>query len=280
MPLDRPFVLGELGHVGVAVVDGLEVVGRRVQQVARGHLGVRRAGVEQRGARRQVLQRGDQPVEVDGLAGLGGQAAGHPHQEVLGRLDGPPGLGVAEQVAVVDGAQAGELEEVGAVVVDGLVEHAGVGLHEVGGRVADEAQQAARGDGLGEAADALVADLLLGVGGEQAGAEPGVAGFLADQRGGGADRQLVEFDGAGAVAEPADRAGGDAHAVHAVEAVAAALHAPHDLGDVDGLEAAVALAHPHRGVDRPGLGRAGIGRHPGGAAVGCRIRRRVGALLA
>lgn len=101
---DPAGVLGELGHVGVGGVDGLERVRRRVEQVARRQLRVGGAGVEQRRAGRQVVQRRHEPVEGGGLLHRRGQPAGHPEQEVLRRLDHLAALGMTEQVAVIDGA--------------------------------------------------------------------------------------------------------------------------------------------------------------------------------
>ena len=62
--------LRQLRHLGVARVDRVEVVARAVDEVARRHLGVPGAGVEQRRRARQVGQRRHQPVEPDRLAGI------------------------------------------------------------------------------------------------------------------------------------------------------------------------------------------------------------------
>ena len=135
--------LREAGDVGVALVDALEGVLGRVQQVARAHLGVPGAGVEQRGARRQVGERRHEVVEADGLVGVGGEAAGGAQEEVLRGLGDLAGLGMTEQVAVVDGAETEELELAVPIGVDGGVERGCVGGDELGDLVTDEAE----GDG-------------------------------------------------------------------------------------------------------------------------------------
>ncbi len=61
------------------------------------------------------------------------------------------------------------------------------------------------------------AHLLVDERGEQAGGKAAVARLLADQRGRGADRQLVELLGGGPVVQAADRAGRDAHRIDALE---------------------------------------------------------------
>ena len=96
-----------------------------------------------------------------------------------------------------------------------------------------------------ERGDALPADLLVDVGGQQAGGQPRVLRFLAGHLGRGLDRQLVELGGGGAVVQTADRPRGDPHRIHVVQTVGAPLDRPHDLVDVDGLGVAVALGHPH-----------------------------------
>ncbi len=248
--------LREPGDVGVALVDALQGVLGRVQQVAARHLRVNGAGVEQRGRRRQVRQRRDQVVEADRLGGVGRQAAADPQEEVLRGLDHLACLGVAQQVAVVHGAQPEELEVAVALGVDGGVELRGVGLDEGEHVVADQAQAVAEGDRLGEPGDVLVAHLLVDADREQAGGELGVVRLLHDEPRGGADRQLVELAGGGAVGERRDGAGGHHHRVHAEQPLRGAGHGVDDLVDVDRLEGAVALAHLHAGSR--GLGRAGL----------------------
>lgn len=57
--------LGELGDIGVALVDTVEAVVRGVEEVAARHLRVSRPGIEQGRARREVGQRRHQPVQAD-----------------------------------------------------------------------------------------------------------------------------------------------------------------------------------------------------------------------
>ena len=214
------------------------------------------AGVEQRRAARQVGQRGHQAVELDRLGRALRQPAGHPHHEVLRRLDHQTGGGVAQQVTVVDRTQAEVLEPVVGVEVDREVELAGVVLDEAGGLLADQALGVAQADGLAEGGDALVADLLLDVRGQQPRGEPGVLRLLADHLGGGLDAEPVELGGGGAVVQAADGAGGDPHRVDVGEVAADAVDRPDDLVDVDVLGVAVALEHLHGGA-ADGLGRHG-----------------------
>ncbi len=153
--------LRQLGDVGVALVDALEAVLGRVEQVAARHLAVRGARVEQRRARRQVGQRRHQVVEANRLVDVGAQPAGDAQEEVLRRLDDLTARGVAQQVTVVHGAQAEELEAAITVGVDGRVERRGVGVDEREHLVGHEALGVADGDRLGEPRDVLVADLFV-----------------------------------------------------------------------------------------------------------------------
>ncbi len=240
--------LRQLGHLGVAGVDRVEVVAGAVHEVARGHLGVPGAGVEERRRRRQVGQPRHQPVELDGLAGGAGQAAGHPEQEVLRRLDDEAGRGVPQQVAVVDRAEAEVLEAAIGVPVDREVQLAGVVLDERRGLVADQPLGVAQGHRLAERRDALVAHLLVDEAGQEPGGELAVLRLLADHLGGGLDGQPVELGGRGAVVQATDGAGGDPHGVDLGQVVAAPVDGADDLVDVDGLVVAVPLADLHPGA--------------------------------
>ena len=259
---DAARVLGEPGDVGVALVDAIEGVLGRVEQVAARHLRVHGARVEQRRARRQVGQRRDQVVEVDGLLRVGAQPAGHPQEEVLRGLDHQAVVGVAQQVAVVHGAQTEELEVAVAAGVDGGVEGGRVGLHERGGVVADQSQTVAGAHRLGEPRDVLVADLLVDVGGQHAGRQLRVVGLLHDQAGGGADAQLVELAGGGSVGEGRDGAGAHGQGIDAEQALRGPGHRVDDLVHVDRLEVAVALAHAHGRWHGGGRRRIGDGGQP------------------
>ena len=128
---DAAGVLGEPGHLVVAVVDRVQLVQRGVQQVAGGHLRVPGAGVEEGGGAGQVVQTAHQPVERGDLVHRGGrvvlgQTAGHPQHEVLRGLDDLTGDRVPQQVAAVQGAQAEVAEPVVAGRVDQRVQPGGV----------------------------------------------------------------------------------------------------------------------------------------------------------
>ena len=189
----------------VTLVDRLQLVARRVQQVARGHLGVPGAGVEQRRRAGQVRQRRHQPVEADRLRRRVRQSTRDTQQPVLRPLDHRAAVRVAQQVAVVDGAQAEVLEPPVGVVVHGVVELARVRGHERRGLVADQPLGVADRDRLAERVDALPPHLLVDVGGEQPGGEPRVLRLLRDELGRGLDRQPVQLLGGRAVVQAADR---------------------------------------------------------------------------
>ena len=174
---------------------------------------MRGAGVEQGRRAGQVGQRGHQPVEADRFGRRVRQAAGHAQQPVLRQFDHVAAGRMAQQVAVVDGAQAEVLEPAVRAEVDGVVELARVRRDEGRGGVADQALAVAERDALAERVHALAAHLLADVAGEQAGGELGVRGLLGDEFGGGLDGQPVQFGGGGAVVEAADGLGGDPHRV-------------------------------------------------------------------
>ncbi len=240
--------LAELGHVGVLVVDRLQRIDRRVEQVARTELFVRGAGVEQGGRAGDVFQRRQQPIEFQRLADLvATQRAGDAHEEMLRRLDHQPPLRMAQQVAVVHRAQAEVFEAAGGQRVDCVVELARVGGHEVAQALVEDAQLGAARDRLRKALDFLAADFLVDVGTEQPRGELPVFRLLGGQRGGGADRQLVQLLRGGAVVQATDGLQRHTQWVDTVQAFAAAGHRAHDLVEVDGFLAAVALGHAHLG---------------------------------
>ena len=239
--------LRQLGDVGIAVVDAFERIGGAVEQVARRHLRVSRAGVEQRGRRRQVAQAGDELVERDGFLRRLRQAAGNAEQEVLRVLDDRPALRMPQQVAVVHGAQPEELEVSVALRYDRIVELAGVRRHECHHIRMDEPALAAFGDGLAERVDVLVLDFLVDVGGQQAGSQLRVVRLLRDQRRGRANRQLVELGGCSTVMKTRDGPRRHPHEIDAGQFGGAAFDGADDLVDIDGLHGTVALLHAHPG---------------------------------
>ena len=240
--------LRQLRDLAVAGVDRVEVVARAVDEVARRHLRVPGAGVEQRRAARQVGQRRHQPVEADRLAGLCASPQATRSRKYCGVSTTSRVERVPQQVAVVDRAQPEVLEPAVGVAVDREVELAGVVLDERRGLVADQSLGVAEGDRLAERRDALVADLLVDVARQQPRGQPRVLRLLADHLGGRLDRQPVQLGGGGAVVQPADGAGGDPHRVHVGQVAADAVDRPDDLVDVDRLGVAVALADLHGGA--------------------------------
>ena len=155
--------LREAGDVGVALVDALEAVLGRVEQVTRRHLRVACARVEQRGARRQVRERRHQVVEPHGFVGVRRKATGDTEEEVLRRLGDLAGLGVAQEVPVVDGPESEELELAVAIGVDRGVERGALASTNASDVVADRARRRGRPDRLGEPRDVLVAHLFVDV---------------------------------------------------------------------------------------------------------------------
>ena len=172
---------------------------------------------------------------------------------MLRRLDHPALLRVAQQVAVVHRAQAEVLEATCGHRSDRIVQLARVDGDEIAQAVVEDAQLGAARDRLRVALDFLAADFLVDVGAQQARRELAVFGFLRSQRGGGADRQLIELLRGGTVVQAADGLQRHAQWIDAVQACAAAGYRAHDLVDVDGFLAAVALGHVHlSGVVRRG----------------------------
>ena len=139
------------------------------------------------------------------------QAAGHAQEEVLRGLDDLAGLGVAQQVAVVDGAQAEELEALVAVVSIAALS-SGRG-RSTNSKTSSPMMPTAwpSGDRLGEPRDVLVADFLVDVGREQAGGQLGVVGLLDDVGRRSANGEFIEFDRGGTVVQTTDRARGHSH---------------------------------------------------------------------
>ena len=63
------------------------------------------------------------------------QAAGNPHEEILRSFDGLPGLGMFQNIAVVNSSDAEEFETIGIGIVNGAVQLASIRRYEVGGNL-------------------------------------------------------------------------------------------------------------------------------------------------
>ena len=98
--------------------------------------------------------------------------------------------------------------------------------------------------------DFLAGNFLADEVGQQARGQAAVLGLFADQQGGGTDRQLVQFLGAGAVVQAGDGARSHPHRVHSMQAFAATLDGADNLVEVYRLGAAIALGHAHGGGGR------------------------------
>ena len=264
---DAAAELGQLGDVAVAGVDRLQRVGRRVQQEARGQLLVGGAGVEQGGRGGQVVELAHAPVQRQRFGHVLAERGGDAQEELLRGLDHLAAVRVAQQVAVIQRAQAEVVEAPVQRRVDGVVELARIGLHELQQALVDQAELMAAGHGLREGVDPLAGHLLVDHPGQQPRRQPAVLGFLAGEQGGGADRQLVQLGGGGTVVQAGNGAGGHAHRVHRVQSGAAALDRADDLVEVDRLARAVALGHAHGRLAGRG-GEVEAGRHRSGAGCG------------
>ena len=271
--------LREQRHVGVPLVDRLQMIGGRIEQEAARELLVPRPRVEHRRRARQVLQRREQLVQLQRLAHRLRQRAGDPQKKLLRRLDDQPRLRMLQQIAVVDGAQPEVLELAIALDGDGVVQLARVVGHEGAQALVHQAQAPRHRHRLRKGVDLLPAHLLVDVGGEQPRRQLGVLRLLDDEAGGRLDRQLVELARRRPVVKAADRLGGDAQRVDVGETDAGAADRADDLVDVHRLERAAALADPHAGLRRGLLTRRR--RAPAVAAHDLdRRRHRHGLLLA
>ena len=231
---DAAAELGQLGDVAVLLVDRLQRIDRRIQQEAARQLLVRGAGVEQRRRTRQVVQVAHAPVQRQRLGHVLAQRAGDAQEELLRGLDDLARMRMAQQVAVVQGAQAEVVEAAVQRRVQRIVQLARVGLHETEQAVVDQADFMAAQDRLRERVDFLPGHFLGDGVGQQARGQAAVFGLLGGQQRGGADGQLIQLARGGAVVQAADGARGHAHRVDRVQAVAVALHRAHDLVEIDG----------------------------------------------
>ena len=274
--------LRQLRHVGVARVDVGQRIARRIQQEARRQLLVAGAGIEQRRRAGQVVQRRHQPIQLKRSVRRVGQRDRDAHEEMLRGLDHRALLRMAQQIAVVERPQAEILEAAALRDVDRIVELARMGFDHRAHAVVDQADRMPLRDRLRERMHALPRDFLVDIARQQARGEARVLRLVGGERGGGADRQLVEFAGRGAVVDAGDGLQRDAHRIDVVQPVAAALHGAHDLADIDRFAAAVALGDAHGGgrmrrrQRETGLsGARGGGRRCSGRAGGSGGLRRV-----
>ena len=127
-------------------------------------------------------------------------------------------------------------------------------------------------DRLAERVDVLVLDLFVDVGRQQARRELRVVGLFDDERRRGADGELVELLGGGAVAQARRWCGWRRAASTPSRPSAQRCDGPHDLVDVDRFEVAVALADPHGEADRIGSVVFPGGFVVPGAVFACRCR--------
>lgn len=132
---------------------------------------------------------------------------------------------MAQQVAVVQRAQAEVVEVEVERGIQRVVELARVDLHEVEQALVDQADLVAARDRLREGADFLAGHLLGDEVGQQARGQAAVySGSSPISRRGGADGQFVHSSGAGAVVQAGNGAGGHAHRIDRVQTRSSALH--------------------------------------------------------
>ena len=153
--------LREHGHRFVRIVDRLQRVQRRVMQIARRHLRMARAGVEQRWRTWHIVMRGDQPIKLDGLDRRLRQPAGHAQKEVLRCLNDLARERIAQQIAIIDGAQPKVFEAVAHLVVNRLIEFARMSAHKLRRRRVDQSLRCSMLDGLREGVQVLSGNFFL-----------------------------------------------------------------------------------------------------------------------
>ena len=213
--------LRQLGDLGVAVVDRVEVVPRGVDQVAGGHLRVPGAGVEQRRRAGQVGQRGHQPVEARSPRPACGTAR-RPRAAASTAGSRPPAGWWGGAAGSGRRPCAGRSTRTGGRASASMASSSLRALALTNARrlVADQALGVPERDRLAERGDALAADLLVDVRRQQPRGEPRVLRLLADHLRRGLDREPVQLGGRGAVVQAADRPGRDAQRVDVGEVVA------------------------------------------------------------
>ena len=175
------------------------------------------------------------------------ERAGHPHEEILRRFGDLALLRVAQQVAVVDSTQAEIFEPSRGERVDGVVELACVEGDEFTQSIVDDAEFGPARHRLRERLNLLTRDFLVDVGRKQPCGQKAVFRFLGGQRGGRADRQLIEFARACAIVDAADRLQCNAHRIDRKQVFGIAADRAHDLAKVNHFAAAIAFGHPHLG---------------------------------
>ncbi len=87
--------------------------------------------VEQCRRRGKIVERCDEAIKLDSFVRRAGEAAGNAQEEVLRGFDNLARERVAEEIAVIDRAEAEVFEEVRVSIVDGVIELARVGLDEL-----------------------------------------------------------------------------------------------------------------------------------------------------
>ncbi len=89
-----------------------------------------RAGVEERWRAGQIVERSHESVKLDGFGNSCRQAAGDAQKEILRRLNHLPRDRMAQQISVIDGAQAEVFEAIGKLIIDRIIEFSRVRKHK------------------------------------------------------------------------------------------------------------------------------------------------------
>jgi hypothetical protein len=187
------------------------------------------------------------PVQRQGFGHVLAQGAGDAQEELLRGLDHLARVRVAQQIAVVQGAQAEVIEAPVQRRIQRVVQFARVGLHEAEQAVVDQSDFVAAQDRLRERMDFLPGHFLGDGVCQQTRGQAAVFGFFGGQQRGGADGKLVQLARGGAVVQARDGARRHAHRIDGMQAFAVALHRAHDLVEVHRFLVAVAFGHAHRG---------------------------------
>ncbi len=264
--------LRQQGDVLVFVVYPFQRIGRGVEQEAAGELFVQSTGVEQRRRARQVVERGEQPVQFDCLVRRAAQGHGDAHPKIGRRFEDVAFGRMFEQIAVVQSAQSEILEAPGALHVDGIIEFSGMRLDELQHPFVDQADIEAGPNGLGKGMNTQALDFLVDERREQSCGKLRIRRLVGHEGRGRPDRQFIQFARGGSIVEAGNGLQRHSHGIHIRDSVAAARDGPHDLVDVDWFMRARALLDAHGDTRRVRRSQHefGLARVEERRAAGCR----------
>mmetsp|Transcript_85769 Transcript_85769/g.191778 ORF Transcript_85769/g.191778 Transcript_85769/m.191778 type:complete len:753 (-) Transcript_85769:7-2265(-) len=247
--------LRDEGALLEGVVDALDAVALHGEQEARGHLGRRGAGVEERGRRVREEAARHEVVRLDRRGDVAAvDAASDPHEHVLGPLDD---CAVdAQEVRLLERLKTEVVEAEVAAVLHGRVQLGGVHVDELPDLVRDQRRRAAllvvvavqRAAGLPERAGGVLVEVRHG----DARRERREVRVLLRHVGASLRSQRVDLGSGDASIEALDDLLGDGHRVHecGVQATAQLSDPPGDAVKLNLLVLAVTLDHVHLACHR------------------------------